>query len=273
MFSIGAFSRLAQLSVRRLRHYDEIGLLKPVHVNSNSGVRYYAAEQLVEVNQITALKALGLSLVQVQLLIKENHSTDAIAGMLRLEMARAERERNEAERKLQDLQRKLAELGDLGRLSEIEVVEKSVPAMPFLAFRTKVGEVGEAYMLMHEIVARCEPLGPWGPLIAVAYDRFFDTRNLDIELGYSVERPSEIVLGSGRRMTQRKLPAVDRMLSVMYVGTQEDGHRVSHQALALWLQQHQCELAGPGRELTHSSTGAPRPTIEIQYPITDLPRR
>jgi hypothetical protein len=42
MFSIGEFSRLAQLSIRVLRHYDEIGLLVPAYTNGTNGYRYLA---------------------------------------------------------------------------------------------------------------------------------------------------------------------------------------------------------------------------------------
>lgn len=33
MFSIGEFARLGTVSVRTLRHYDEIGLLRPARVD------------------------------------------------------------------------------------------------------------------------------------------------------------------------------------------------------------------------------------------------
>lgn len=63
-------------------------------------------------------------------------------------------------------------------------------------------------------------------------------------------------------MTVRELPEVERMLSVVYLGTQDYGHRSTHNAIAMWLERHDCELAGPGRELVHDPQ-----TIEIQYPI------
>ena len=58
MFKIGEFSKIAQLSGRTLRHYDTIGLLKPVHIDPATGYRYYSAEQLPRLNRILALKDL-----------------------------------------------------------------------------------------------------------------------------------------------------------------------------------------------------------------------
>jgi DNA-binding transcriptional MerR regulator len=62
MFKIGDFSKIARVSGRMLRHYDNIGLLSPQRIDPTSGYRYYAAEQLVRLNKILALKELGLSL-------------------------------------------------------------------------------------------------------------------------------------------------------------------------------------------------------------------
>jgi DNA-binding transcriptional MerR regulator len=267
MFSIGAFSRLSQLSIRVLRHYDEIGLLEPAHTDPRNGYRYYRAEQLADVHRIVALKDLGLGLEQVRAVMQEKHSLEAISGMLHLEKIRAERERSEAERKLRELDRRLAELADLGRLSAIDIVEKRVEAAPFLAHRSTVADMEAAMTLMHEIVARCQPFAPRSPFVGVAHDTFFDTEDLDLEMGYLVGSPERVDLGAGRVMTVRELPAVERMLCVVYLGSQDDGHRRTHHAIAVWLERHLCELAGPGRELVHDEQ-----TIEIQYPIRALTR-
>jgi DNA-binding transcriptional MerR regulator len=62
MLQIGEFSVLSHVSIKTLRHYDEVGLLKPMHVDPHSGYRYYAASQIVQLNRILALRDLGMSL-------------------------------------------------------------------------------------------------------------------------------------------------------------------------------------------------------------------
>ncbi len=39
MFKIGAFAKLSGVTVKTLRHYDELGLLKPARVDEESGYR------------------------------------------------------------------------------------------------------------------------------------------------------------------------------------------------------------------------------------------
>jgi DNA-binding transcriptional MerR regulator len=59
MFKIGDFSKLTNISVKTLRHYDELGLFNAVHVDNTTGYRYYSFEQLPRLNRILALKDLG----------------------------------------------------------------------------------------------------------------------------------------------------------------------------------------------------------------------
>ena len=268
MFSIGAFSRLTQLSVRVLRHYDEIGLLKPADVDPVNGYRSYSADQLADAQRIVALKELGLSLDQVGRVLQEHCSVEMIQGMLRLEQARAEQVRVETERRLRELGRRLAELDDLGRLSEIDIIEKSVEATPYLSFRARMPELSDAYTLMNDITVACAKHRRGTALIGVLHDRFFDTRDLDIELGFPMGNPERVDLGEGRVMTVRELPRVERMLSVVYRGDQEEGHRRCHHALGLWLDAHACDFDGPSRELIYAPNETEVDTIEIQYPIT-----
>jgi len=54
MIKIGDFSKLAHVSIKTLHHYDDLGLLKPVHVDRNSGYRYYEIGQLSRLNPILA---------------------------------------------------------------------------------------------------------------------------------------------------------------------------------------------------------------------------
>ena len=65
MLKIGDFSKLSRLSVRMLRHYDELGLLVPLSTDPFTGYRYYAEEQLAAAAHIAALRAMGFSLVEI----------------------------------------------------------------------------------------------------------------------------------------------------------------------------------------------------------------
>src|SRR5690242_15289371 len=87
MFSIGEFARHGRVSVRMLRHYDAIGLLRPARVVPASGYRFYEAAQLGTLNRVVALKDLGFTLEQVRRILDEPMDASELHGMLRLRRA------------------------------------------------------------------------------------------------------------------------------------------------------------------------------------------
>jgi DNA-binding transcriptional MerR regulator len=84
VLKIGEFSSLSQVSIRTLRHYDEIGLLKPIHVEAESGYRYYSVSQLPRLHRILALRDLGFPLDRIGEALEEGISADSLRGMLLL---------------------------------------------------------------------------------------------------------------------------------------------------------------------------------------------
>lgn len=66
MLQIGEFSRLSRISVRMLRHYDHVGLLKPAEQDAATGYRRYAVAQLSQANRITALRDLGFPIRDIE---------------------------------------------------------------------------------------------------------------------------------------------------------------------------------------------------------------
>ena len=65
MYKIGEFSKITNLSVRTLRYYDEVDVLKPGFVDKFSGYRYYTDENLNDVEIINFMKYVGFSLEEI----------------------------------------------------------------------------------------------------------------------------------------------------------------------------------------------------------------
>ena len=69
MLKIGDFSRLSRVSVRMLRHYDEIGLLPPAHIDPVTLYRSYDERQLLTVACIAAPREMGFGLAAIRELL------------------------------------------------------------------------------------------------------------------------------------------------------------------------------------------------------------
>jgi DNA-binding transcriptional MerR regulator len=66
LLSIGAFAMFTGLSINALRHYDEVGLLRPASVDEASGYRRYRRAQIGRARRICALRAIDLPIDAVR---------------------------------------------------------------------------------------------------------------------------------------------------------------------------------------------------------------
>ncbi len=78
MLKIGEFSKLSRISVRMLRHYDEIGLLKPAEIDRFTDYRYYREDQLPTAGRIAALKDMGFSLADIVRILEAYEDREAL---------------------------------------------------------------------------------------------------------------------------------------------------------------------------------------------------
>ena len=71
LYSTGEFAKIAGVTIRTIRYYDKIGLLKPTKV-LNNGYRRYCNNDLITLQKIVSLKQLGFSLEEIYPLIQDN---------------------------------------------------------------------------------------------------------------------------------------------------------------------------------------------------------
>lgn len=72
MYKIGEFSYLCETTIKTLRHYDKINLLKPTKVDYITGYRYYEKNQITIFNKIKNLQTAGFKLNEIKILLKES---------------------------------------------------------------------------------------------------------------------------------------------------------------------------------------------------------
>ncbi|MDK2562472.1 MerR family transcriptional regulator [Romboutsia sedimentorum] len=81
-FSIGQMSKLHNISVQTLRHYDKMDLLKPSYTNSSTGYRYYSTRDFLTMDLIKQCKSMGLALDEIKEVIKNYTSLESILDTL-----------------------------------------------------------------------------------------------------------------------------------------------------------------------------------------------
>lgn len=90
-WSIQQIAKLAGTTSRTLRHYDEIGLLRPSRIAAN-GYRHYDEDALVRLQRILLLRQLGLGLEHIAEVLAQ-HVDETVALRTHLDLLRDERAR------------------------------------------------------------------------------------------------------------------------------------------------------------------------------------
>lgn len=90
LLPIGRFARLCRLSVKQLRHYDDLGLLRPAAVDPLTGYRSYAPEQARDALTVALLRTLEVPLPTIRDLLGGDHAT--VTRLLATERDRMEGE-------------------------------------------------------------------------------------------------------------------------------------------------------------------------------------
>jgi DNA-binding transcriptional MerR regulator len=273
MFRIGEFSKIAQVPGSLLRYYDQIGLLKPAHIDKWTGYRYYSAKQLPHLHRILALKELGLTLDQIARLVAEDISTEEIRGMFTLKKAQIEQTLHEEIARWRHIEARLQQI-DASHQPAFDIVIKNVSAQRYLSLREVLPNTDTALGIMREIIhaipARVsnEMLGHF---TTVVHSETLESDQLDIELGVVLDRTDDltVTLPSERVMTVHILPAVALMATVVRVGGFENNCQ-SYGAIGLWVEDNGYRIAGPGREVLIQpprTDNLDEMVTEIQFPV------
>ena len=146
MLKIRDFAELAEVSMATLRYYDEIGLLKPIQVDAETGYRFYTIDQLPYLHRILAFKELGLGLTQIAEILAEDISPDGLRGMLRLRQAQLQQHMQTEQEQLVRIEARLRSLEQGSCLPVYEVVFKAVkPIMGVSLYLTTADLVYRAH--------------------------------------------------------------------------------------------------------------------------------
>jgi DNA-binding transcriptional MerR regulator len=212
MFRIGDFSRLARVSCRLLRYYDEIGLLKPSATDSDSGYRYYTAEQLGRLNRILVLRDMGFSLDEIARIVADSVSPEELRGMLLMRRREVARSIESEMERLRHIESRIVQIETEGRISAEDVMLRAEPARKIIAVREVLASFTEARQLLAVLMAhvpRRIPPHLLGAIIGIGHSLEFELDRIDLEIGFVLndELRQEVVLPDGRKLVRRELAA------------------------------------------------------------------
>lgn len=284
MLKIGEFSRLSQVTVKTLHHYDEIGLLKPSHVDAFTDYRYYTLDQLPRIHSIMALKELGLSLEEIAQLLLEDLPPEQIRGIYRLKQAEVQQRVREEQTRLAQIEFRLRqiELGDT--MQTVDIVVKRIEPYFALTLRRNYQTTQEREILsraIKEVADRgliksigqtaANLIGSASP-INIFYEDEFQGEYTDTEAVITVDMAHTpiVSLGDIGTFTLREIPAIDAAATYMHQG---DYLSLNEKYLFLqrWAVANGYKLSGTWRFVYHRGpmhlVDPSEYLTELQHPI------
>lgn len=268
MLKIGEFSKLARVSVKTLRYYADLGLLKPAYVDRYSGYRYYALEQLPRLNRILALKELGFSLIQIEQMVREDMGAGELQRLMRLKHAELAQQVQAEQARLERVALRLRQIEQEGRLPRFEVLLKPVETQLVASIRDTIGGYADLAELFRELASylagRSITTGREAAL-ALYYDAEYRDQGVDVEAAIPLNKDELRGFRDAARVSVRTLPRIEAA-TVVYTGPYE-GIGGAYGALMSWTQSHGYGAAGPNRELYLQGPG---PGVEPARYITEI---
>jgi len=262
---IGNFARIGQVTVQTLRHYDDLGLLRPSEVDALSGYRYYALEQLPRLHRILVLKDLGFSLEQVARLLEDALPPAELREMLHRKQDELRQQVEEGLDRLERLDARLLE--QEGQQIEYEVVIKRVESLRVASVRRMIPSYWEEGPLWGELFQRLQQadVTTCGPYLSLHHA---GEPEIDAEACAPVAADITEIPG----LTVRKLPGVEAMATTIHRGP-FTGLAGAYTALLKWVDAHGYHIHGPDREIylrlpeAGQSRNDPNAITEMQVPI------
>ncbi len=248
MLKIGDFSKLSRVSIRMLRHYDEIGLLTPAETDRFTGYRYYSESQLVAAGRILALKDMGFGLAAIAEILKCCDDPQKFETCLLVRRAELCSEIADAGQRLRLLETAIERLRK-GTEMKYDVTIKELPERTVASVREIIPSYPREHELWITLMQETAPLGlvladPCYPM-AILHDAEYREADVDVEI-------QKVVKGTYRDTAhvRFKMEPALRYASVIHKGSYECIGE-AYEAVASWVADNGYALDGPLFNIYH----------------------
>lgn len=251
MLKIGDFSKLSRVSIRMLRHYDELGLLVPSHVDPFTAYRYYAEEQLLAAGRIAALRDMGFGLSAIAEILRCYSNPQMLSQFLAIKRAEVQTEAEETQRRLLLLETAIERLRKDETSMEYQVAYKVLPERYVASVRQVIPAYDQEGILWNIMMNETAPLDMQYDAncysLAVFHDSGYKEGDVDVEIQACVKGSYK----NTEHVVFKTVPAVE-IASVVYKGGYEHITAANH-AVAAWVNDNGYEFNGPMFSIYHVS--------------------
>ncbi|MDY5912945.1 MAG: MerR family transcriptional regulator [Inconstantimicrobium porci] len=271
MFKIGEFSKLTQVSIRMLRYYDEIGLLKPMSVDKFTGYRMYSAEQIPLLQKILMLRDSKFKISEIQDIVNHHEEVNMV-DILEKKKLSIQEEINREKQRIANIDNTINEIENNNLDIHCNINFKKVDEILILSVRDIIPTYNDEGILWDRLYnfIQEENIAVKHQMydnVAIYHDIEHKDKNVDVEVGVTVNKLGENKNG----FTYRKVECVEKMAYAMVYGPYKNIAK-GYEMLAYYLEKHNEQMAEkPSRQISHigvCDTENPEEYLtEIQIPL------
>ena len=267
---IGEFSKLCRVTVKTLRHYEEMGLLVPHETDEWTGYRYYSIEQFQQMGVILHLKQLGLSLAEIADVLQRGDNRPDLETVQQ-KMAACRAEINWLQLRLQELQSLEEHFTNEHQMERITI--KTIPSRIVASYRKVMksyDELGETCVKvigpeMMRVGCTCPE-----PQYCYTVEHDAEHKDTDIDVEYCE------AVGEWHEDTPvlrfYQAPAIEKALCFLHYGPYSTFSESMLQAVR-YLEEHGLKMAGSPRfsyiDGVWNKSDESEWLTEIQIPLAD----
>lgn len=247
MYRIGNFSTMTALSVKALRYYDEIGLLKPVKVDEENGYRWYDESSYQTAITIRTLKNFEFSIQEMLEAVPQIKDRDDLAAYL-LDKHQQISVRMAAARNLQkQIESQVAQLKEDYIMSRVENIQvKDMPALQIasIRYKGKYSDMGQYIGQLYKAVGGQAT----GPVMGLYHDEGYMEDGADIEVAVAVKKAIE------KGDVHTRMLEACKCVSAIHIGPYEEISN-SYKEVMDFIGSKQLVTMVPSREVYHKGPG------------------
>jgi DNA-binding transcriptional MerR regulator len=264
LLSIGAFAELTRLSIKALRLYDELGLLQPVHIDPQSGYRYYGVDQLSSARRVRNLRDMDMPLATIRQVLTALESSPAQAEALVHEyVSMRERQVEQIRAQVQTFIRIIEQ--ETSPMA-LEVNVQKIPTRQVVSITRHV-KIPKLDSTISESISAIQALLQQqnGTAADSPFGIFHGSVNEHEDGPIEICIPADGNLKSKGDILVKELQG-GSAACVMMIGAQTDFPAIleGYDAVADWIQKNGYEMAERPREVWHSGPGE-EPKMEIVW--------
>lgn len=192
-YLIGELSKITDIPIRTLHYYDEIGLFSPAKIDSETNYRYYAHQQIADINAIKYFKHAGFSLADIKELLKRDD--------MELNYQKLQEKQQEIDQKIKELlitkNRLNFYLNKENYMMEEEIMIREIP-ISYVAYSREKGSLKqEEFLLKYSKLLKKikeNELIITGPMMAIYHEEpsRYNKFQADVEVCVTVDSAKEI---------------------------------------------------------------------------------